>query len=79
MNILVARRWIQDFLVWPQRRKGSLRSLDLPPAAKKNVPWKWGVGAVWNSWLQADLFFSERGGGVNSVPIFYINIYNLYF
>ena len=24
-------------------------SLDLRRAAKKNVPWKWGVGTVWNS------------------------------
>ena len=23
--------------------------LDILRAAKKNVPWKWGVGSVWNS------------------------------
>ena len=30
-------------------------SLDLPRAAKNNVPWKWNVGAVWNSRSQTDL------------------------
>ena len=31
-------------------------------AAKKNVLWKWGVEAVWNSWSQADVSFSIEGG-----------------
>ena len=31
--------------------------------AKKNVPWKWGVEAVWNSCSQADVFFLLRRGG----------------
>ena len=46
-------------------------------AAKKNVLWKWGVEAVWNSWSQADVSFSiegGRGGAGCSTPIFYINI-----
>ena len=33
-------------------------SLDLLRAAKKNVTWKWGCGAVWNSWSQ--LIFGEK-------------------
>ena len=46
------------FLCGPRDGKVLLRSLDLPRAVKKNVPWKWGV---WNSWSQDDLFFREGG------------------
>ena len=45
----------------PRDGKVLLRCLDLPRAAKKNMSWKWGVGAVRNSWSEADHFFSERG------------------
>ena len=55
-------------------------SLDLPGSANKNVPWKRGMGAVWNSWSQVDLFLFQEGvGEVSRIPIFYINIYSLYF
>ena len=49
------------FLCDPRDGSVLLRSLDLPRAAKKNVPWKLGVGAVWNLWSQADLFFLREG------------------
>ena len=76
-----ARRWVQDFLCGPRDEKVLLRSLDHLRAAKGNVSWGGGVGAVWNSWLQADLFLGGEGGGgrVRSAPIFYIGIYDLYF
>ena len=67
------------FLCDPRDGSVLLRSLDLPRAAKKNVPWKLGVGAVWNLWSQADLFFYVRGRGVRSITIFYVNNDNLYF
>ena len=37
------------FLCDPRDGKVLLRSLDLPRAAKKNLPLKCGVGALWNS------------------------------
>ena len=57
--------WVQEdgfkiFLCDHRNGKVLLRSSDFLRAAKKNVPWKWSVGAVWNPWSQADLFFGER-------------------
>ena len=37
MEILGARRWVQDFFVWPQE----LFSVDLLETAQKNMTWKW--------------------------------------
>ena len=64
MNIFVvkSKNLFKIFLCGPKDGKVLLRSLYLARAAKKNVPWKWGVGAVWSSWPQADLFFLRRGG-----------------
>ena len=58
-----ARRWVQDFLCGPRDEKVLLRSLDHLRAAKGTVSWGWGVGAVWNSWLQADLFLAHLNSG----------------
>ena len=65
MNIFVvkSKNLFKIFLCGPRDGKVLLRSLYLARAAKKNVPWKWGVGDVWSSWPQADLFFLRRGGG----------------
>ena len=65
-------RCVQDFLCGPRDGKVLLRSLGLLRAAGGNVSWGWGVGAVWNSWLQADLlifFGGEVGDGGGCVAL----------
>ena len=62
MSLRLQEGEFKIFLCGPRDGKVLLRSLDLPRAVKKNVPWKWGAVAVWNSWSQDDLFFREEGG-----------------
>ena len=62
MNIFVvkSKNLFKIFLCGPKDGKVLLRSLYLARAAKKNVPWKWGLCGVRGRRL---IFFFEKGGG----------------
>ena len=67
------------FLCGPRDGKVFLISLDLLRAAKKNVPWNWGVGLCGIRGRRLIFSFSERGAegcvaSLSSIKIFTTSI-----